>query len=63
MLPRKILDLNSLMSSFLGSESFRQEIGQFHSPRMKHQIHFPDFNLESVFIKSISTWSFENRVA
>ena len=35
------------------SESFRQDIGQFHSPWMKHPIHFPDFNLESVFIKSI----------
>ena len=35
------------------SESLRQDIGQFHSPWMKHPIHFPDFNLESVFIKSI----------
>ena len=39
-----------LKSPLLGSESFRQDNGQFHSPQMK------PCNLESIFlIKNIST--------
>ena len=30
-----VMDFNSLKSPYLGSESFGQDIGQFHSPRMK----------------------------
>ena len=54
MLPWEIFWILTPLSSLSWvSESFRQDIAQFHSPRMKHcPICFPDFNLKSFCEKS-----------
>ena len=53
MLPGKILDLNSLMSPFLGFWVIQTRYWPVPFSLDETSIHFPDFNLESVFIKSI----------